>query len=82
MIFDELQKFRKDLKILIKKFKSLRDDLEVVKKVLEVAQDERPPISYRIDNLGIETCVLSLPQQVSPEKMLSGRIVNEVQRSG
>ena len=34
MTFEELAEFKKDLKKLLKKYRSLNDDLEVVKKVL------------------------------------------------
>jgi hypothetical protein len=60
MIFNELDEFRKDLKSLIKRYKTLDDDLNVVKKVLAIAPDERPPFSYRIDNLGLETCIIKV----------------------
>ena len=56
MTFDELVEFNKDLKNLLKKYRTLNEDLEVVKKVLEVTPQERPPFSFRIDNLGLETC--------------------------
>ena len=60
MTFDELDEFRKDLKKLLKKFRSLNDDLETVKKVLKMAPKERPPFSFRIDGLGIEACVIKV----------------------
>lgn len=55
MTFDEIPEFGKDLKNLLKKYATPLDDLEVVKKVLTVYPDERPPFSFRIDNLGLET---------------------------
>jgi mRNA-degrading endonuclease YafQ of YafQ-DinJ toxin-antitoxin module len=60
MTFDELVEFKKDLKNLLKKYRTLNEDLEVVKKVLEVTPQERPPFSFRIDNLGLETCVIKV----------------------
>ena len=36
MIFNELLEFKKDLKILSKKYRTLYEDLIVVKKVLEI----------------------------------------------
>ena len=60
MIFEELDEFRKDLKTLMKKYRSLDEDLEVVKQVLKIAPEERPPFSFRIDNLGIGTCVIKV----------------------
>jgi mRNA-degrading endonuclease RelE of RelBE toxin-antitoxin system len=74
MTFDELAEFNKDLKILLKKYRTLIDDLEIVKKVLEVLPDERPPFSFRIDNLGIETCVIKVKKIAC--KSLKGRGVN------
>jgi hypothetical protein len=41
MTFDELPEFKKDLKILLKKFRTLYEDLIVVKKVLEILPNEK-----------------------------------------
>ena len=60
MIFEELDEFKKDLKTLLKKYRSLNEDLEVIKKILAVMPDERPPFSFEINNLGIETCVIKV----------------------
>lgn len=74
MNFEELLEFRKDLKILLKKYRSLQDDLDIVRRVLEVSPDERPPFSFRIDNLGLETCVVKMKKIAC--KSLKGRGVN------
>ena len=74
MKFDELTEFQKDLKGLLKKYRTLNDDLKVVKQVLEVVPDERPPFSFRIDNLGIETCIIKVKKIAC--KALKGRGVN------
>ena len=74
MTFDELTEFKKDLKNLFKKYRTLNDDLEVVKQVLEVTPDERPPFSFRIDNLGLETCIIKVKKIAC--KALKGRGVN------
>jgi mRNA-degrading endonuclease RelE of RelBE toxin-antitoxin system len=74
MTFYELVEFNKDLKNLIKKYRTLNEDLEVVKKVLEVTPQERPPFSFRIDNLGLETCVIKVKKIAC--KALKGRGVN------
>lgn len=74
MTFDELAEFKKDLKNLLKKYRTLNDDLDVVKRVLEVIPDERPPFSYRIDNLGVETCIIKVRKIAC--KALKGRGVN------
>lgn len=74
MIFEELTEFQKDLKSLLKKYRTINDDLEVVKQVLTVTPDERPPFSFRIDNLGLETCVIKVKKIAC--KALKGRGVN------
>ena len=74
MTFDELTEFKKDLKSLFKKYRTLNDDLEVVKRVLEVSPDERPPFSFRIDNLDLETCIIKVKKIAC--KALKGRGVN------
>lgn len=74
MTFDELAEFRKDIKSLSKKYRTLNDDLDVVKQVLEAMPDERPPFSFRIDNLGIETCIIKVKKIAC--KALKGKGVN------
>lgn len=74
MTFDELAEFQKDLKSLLKKYRTLDDDLEVVKRVLEVTPDERPPFSYRINDLGIETCIVKVKKIAC--RALKGKGVN------
>jgi len=74
MTFEELDEFKKDLKKLLKKYRSLNDDLETVKKVLKLEPKERPPFSFRIDGLGIETCVIKVKKIAC--KSLKGRGVN------
>jgi len=60
MKFEELSEYKKDLKKLLKKFRSLPQDMIIVKQVLAVCPDERPPFSFRIDNLGIQTCIIKV----------------------
>lgn len=74
MIFEELTEFKKDLKNLLKKYGTLNDDLYVVKQVLTIAPDARPPFSFRIDNLTSETCVIKVKKIAC--KSLKGRGVN------
>ena len=74
MIFEELTDFVKDIKKLSKKYRSISDDIEVVKKVLTVNPDERAPFSYRIDGLGIETCIIKIRKIAS--KSFKGKGVN------
>jgi hypothetical protein len=74
MIFEELAEFTKDLKGLLKRYRTLNEDLDVVKKVLGVAPDERPPFSFRIDGLSLATCVIKV-KKISC-KALKGKGVN------
>jgi len=74
MNFEELNEFQKDLKQLKKKYRTLDEDLAVVKKVLETVPEERPPFSFLIDNLGIETCVIKVKKIAC--KSLKGKGVN------
>jgi hypothetical protein len=74
MTFDELPEFNKDLKTLLKRFRTLNDDLGEVKTILRKKPNERPPFSFRIDNLGIETCVIKVKKIAC--KALKGRGVN------
>jgi len=74
MIFEELTEFQKDLKSLLKKYRSLNDDLYVVKQVLTTAPDARPPFSFRIDDLTLETCVIKVKKIAC--RSLKGRGVN------
>ena len=74
MIFLELDEFKKDLKSLTKKYRSLSEDLEVVKQVLIVVPNERPPFSFEISDLGLSTCVIKVKKIAC--KSLKGRGVN------
>lgn len=74
MAFEEIEPYKKDLKNLSKKYHTLSDDMELVKKVLEYSPDARPPFSFRIDNLGIESCVIKVKKIAC--RSLKGRGVN------
>jgi mRNA-degrading endonuclease RelE of RelBE toxin-antitoxin system len=74
MNFGELKEFNKDLKVLLKRYRTLADDLEIVKKVLHVNPDDRPPFSFRLDNLNIETCIIKVRKIAC--KSLKGRGFN------
>jgi hypothetical protein len=74
MRFEELSEFRHDVKYLLKKYRSLNDDLEIVRKVLEIRPDERPPFSFRIEGLGITTCVIKVRKIAC--RSLKGKGVN------
>jgi len=72
--FEELAEYHKDLKQLLKKFRSLADDISELKKVLAVEPDAAPPFSYRIEGLGISTCVIKVKKIAC--RSLKGRGVN------
>ncbi len=74
MEFDQLVEFKKDLKILLKRYRTLNEDLAEVKAILKKRPDERPPFSYRINNLGLETCIIKVKKIAC--KALKGRGVN------
>jgi hypothetical protein len=60
MTIDYLKEFEKDLKHLLKKYRSLDGDLSEIKLILRKRPDERPPFSYRINNLGLNTCIIKV----------------------
>lgn len=74
MVFESLKEFDKDLKKLLKRYRSLHSDLEDVKIILRVKPDERNPFSFRIDNLSITTCVIKVKKITCDS--LKGRGVN------
>ena len=74
MIFEELAEFKRDLKTLLKKFRTLNDDLFEVKTILKKKPEARPPFSFRMDNLALETCVIKVKKIAC--RALKGRGVN------
>lgn len=74
MTFEELQEFNRDLKKLSKRYRTLKSDLEIIKKVLKVAPQARPPFSFNIDGLGLSSCVIKVKKMAC--KSLKGRGVN------
>ena len=74
MTFEELAEFKKDLKKLSRKYRTLNDDFDIVKKVLKVYPGERPPFSFRIEGLGIQDCVIKVKKIAS--KSFKGKGVN------
>ena len=65
MEFETLPEFDKDLKKLLKKYRTLNSDLDDVKRVLHVRPDAQPPFSFRIDGLGIKSCVIKIKKIAS-----------------
>lgn len=74
MEFDELEEFKRDLKKLTKRYRSLKEDIKTIKKVLKVNPEARPPFSFRINNLGITSCVIKVKKIAC--KSLKGKGVN------
>jgi len=72
--FEELPDFKKDLKRLIKKYRTLAKDLEPVRRDLNDDPDARPPFSFRIEGLGITTCIIKMKKIAS--NSFKGRGVN------
>lgn len=65
MEFETLPEDDKDLKKLLKKYPTLTSDIEVVKKVLSIRPEAQSPFSFRIDGLGIESCVIKVKKIAS-----------------
>ena len=74
LIFEELPEYQKDLKQLLKKYRTLTEDIANLKKILAVEPDAVPPFSFHIDGLGITTCVIKIKKIAC--SALKGRGVN------
>ena len=74
MIFVELDEFKKDLKSLLKKYRSLTEDLAVIKQILKVFPKERPRIFFEINDLKLNACIIKVKKIAC--KSLKGRGVN------
>ncbi len=72
--FEELPEYQRDIKKLLKKYISLTKDIQDLKKVLALEPDANAPFSYRIDGLGIETCIIKVKKIAC--RSLKGRGVN------
>jgi mRNA-degrading endonuclease RelE of RelBE toxin-antitoxin system len=65
MIFQTLDTFQKDLKKLSKKYSTLKSDIEVVKKILAIHPEARPPFSFQLQGLGIEIPIIKIKKIAS-----------------
>ena len=65
MIFQNLDAFQKDLKKLSKKYPTLVTDLEVVKKVLRIHPEAKPPFSFQLQGLSISTPIIKIKKMAS-----------------
>jgi mRNA-degrading endonuclease RelE of RelBE toxin-antitoxin system len=71
--FEELDEYKKDLKRLLKKYRTLNSDLEDVRKDLEDEPGEQPPFSFQINGLGIKTCIIKIKKIASDSFKGRGR---------
>jgi mRNA-degrading endonuclease RelE of RelBE toxin-antitoxin system len=71
MTFDAIPAFKRDLKQLVKRYRSLESDLAVVKQVLTVFPNARPPFSFAIEGLGIATPIIKVKKMAC--QSLKGR---------
>jgi len=74
IVFIKIKEFEKDLKTLERKFKSLPSDLEIIKQILIFFPKPRPPFSFRIDNLGIQSNIIKIKKIAC--KSIYGKGVN------
>ncbi len=65
MEFETLPEYDRDVKKLLKKYRTLSGDIEEVKKVLAIRPDAQAPFSFRIDGLGIQSCVIKVKKIAS-----------------
>jgi mRNA-degrading endonuclease RelE of RelBE toxin-antitoxin system len=65
MKFDTLPEYEKDIKKLLKKYRTLLSDIEDVKKVLSIRPNAQAPFSYRIEGLKISSCVIKVKKIAS-----------------
>ena len=61
----ELPEFSKDVKRLSKKYPSLPSDLNIVLKIIALKPDGRPPFSFTIKGLGLETTLIKVKKIAS-----------------
>lgn len=62
---EKLDEFDKDVKRLSKKYRTLDEDIEVLGKVLTTNPNANPTFSFRIEGLGIESCVIKVKKIAS-----------------
>ena len=60
MKYEYLAEFEKDLKQLSKRFRSLPDDLEVLRKVLDISPSATPPLSFSMNEIGARQEIIKI----------------------
>jgi mRNA-degrading endonuclease RelE of RelBE toxin-antitoxin system len=71
--FEELPEYGKDLKRLLKKYRTLTSDIAIVKKDLEDEPGQQAPFSFQISGLGIDTCIIKVKKIASDSFKGRGR---------
>ena len=74
MEIETLTDYDKDFKRLSKKYHTLKNDIDYLKSVLCVRPDARQPFSFRIEGLGITTCIIKIKKIASDS--FKGRGIN------
>ena len=74
MNFEELPEYKKDYKRLLKKYRTLKSDIDDVCKDLNDEPGPSPPFSFQIEGLGISTCLVKVKKIASDS--FKGRGVN------
>lgn len=69
-----LPEYQKDLKKMLKKYRTLERDMADVIKILKVKPNALPPFSFEIAGLEIKTCVIKVKKIASDS--FKGRGVN------
>jgi len=72
--FEELPEYQKDMKWLLKKYRTLENDMNDVRKDLNDEPGASPPFSFQIEGLGITTCLIKVKKIASDS--FKGRGVN------
>ena len=73
MEIQTLPEYEKDQKKLVRKYRTFTDDIADVIKVLCIRPDAQEPFSFRIDGLGIESCVIKVKKIASDSFKGRGR---------
>lgn len=67
MEFETLPEYDKDLKKLLKKYRTLISDIEDLKKILNIRPHAHPPFSFRIGGIGVETCIIIKVKKITSD---------------
>jgi mRNA-degrading endonuclease RelE of RelBE toxin-antitoxin system len=73
IVFEQLPEYKRDLKQLLKKYRTIERDMEDVQKDLNDEPGTSPPFSFRVEGLGITTCVIKVKKIASDSFKGRGR---------